>query len=110
MTLSQKLIKVATMYAGAVQNCYHYWRPVKTAPWLIWAEDGGEEFVAGNHVAEQALTGSADYFTKDEFDPVIDTIQEAQNSLEGFAWSLNSVQYEEETELIHFEWSWVYTG
>lgn len=110
MTLSEKLTKIATMYAGAVDNCFHYWRPVKDAPWLIWAEDGGAELVAGNKVAEQALTGSADYFTADEFDPAVDAIQEAQNSLDGFIWSLNSVQYEEETELIHFEWLWRYVG
>lgn len=110
MTLSQKLIKVATMYAGVVQDSYHYWRPVKTAPWLIWAEDGSMGLAAGNHVAEQALTGTTDYFTKDEFDPAIDDIQEAQNGLEGFAWSLNSVQYEEETELIHYEWTWSFLG
>lgn len=54
---------------------------------------------------EQAITGTTDYFTRDEFDPAIDRIQDANQSL-GIAWRLNSVQYEDDTELIHYEWSW----
>lgn len=110
MTLTEKLTNIGTMYGNAVQNAFHYWRPVKDAPWLIWAEEGGSEFAAGNQVAEQAIHGSTDYFTKDEFDPAIDGIQDAQNALPGFMWSLNSVQYEDETELIHYEWRWAYMG
>lgn len=110
MILSQKLINIGNMYAGVVQNAYHYWRPGKEAPWLIWAEDSGTEFVAGNRVEEQAIRGTTDYFTRAEFDPAIEEIQEAQNSLPGFVWSLNSVQYEEDTELIHYEWEWTYMG
>lgn len=110
MTLTEKLIKIGRMYAGVVPRAFHYWRPMENAPWLIWAEDSGAELVTGNHVAEQAIKGSTDYFTKDEFDPAIDAIQEAQNTLEGFAWTLNSVQYEDQTDLIHYEWRWTFLG
>jgi hypothetical protein len=35
----------------------------------------------------------------------LDNIQAALNSLR-IPWRLNSVQYEDETNLIHYEWTW----
>lgn len=75
------------------------------APFLVWAEDGDNTAWADDRMMEQAITGTTDYFTRDEFDPAIDRIQDANQSL-GIAWRLNSVQYEDDTELIHYEWSW----
>ena len=111
MTLTEKLTNIGRMYAAAVPNCYHYWRPASIdAPWLVWAEDSGAELVAGNTVAEFGISGTADYFTKTEMDEAIDRINAEQNRLAGFVWNLNSVQYEEETGLIHYEWTWSYMG
>lgn len=85
---------------------YHYWRPKLNAPYCIWAEDGeGESLHTGNHKTEQVITGTVDYFTKTDFDETVDLIQNALNSLENCGWELSSVQYEDETNLIHFEWS-----
>ena len=111
MTLSEKLNTLAGMYA-AVEGlaCYHYWRPRLDAPFLVWAEDSGDNLQAGNHAIAQALHGTTDYFTHTENDPMIDAVQEAQNGLDGLYWRLNSVQYEEETGLIHYEWDWRYIG
>ena len=53
---------------------YHYWRPVMV-----------------------------DYFTQTEYDPNIDKVQQALNSVCS-NWILNSVQYEDDTKLIHYEW------
>lgn len=75
------------------------------APFLVWAEDGDNTAWADDRMMEQAITGTTDYFTRDEFDLAIDRIQDANQSL-GIAWRLNSVQYEDDTELIHYEWSW----
>ena len=75
------------------------------APFLVWAEDGDNTAGADDRMMEQAITGTTDYFTRDEFDLAIDRIQDANQSL-GIAWRLNSVQYEDDTELIHYEWSW----
>ena len=46
-----------------------------------------------------------DYYTPQEYDPAVDNIQAALNSLR-IPWRLNSVQYEDETNLIHYEWTW----
>jgi hypothetical protein len=50
------------------------------------------------------VTGTIDLFTQNEFDPVVDQIQEGLNEL-GIGWDLNSTQYEDETNLIHYEWT-----
>lgn len=54
------------------------------------------------------MSGIVDFYTQTEFDPIADTIQGILNG-EDIGWSLDSVQYEEETNLIHFQWRW-WTG
>ena len=51
------------------------------------------------------FTGAADYYTKDEYDATIDAIQ-AEATASGIWLALDSVQYEEDTGLTHFEWVW----
>ena len=53
----------------------------------------------------QNIVGTVDLFTKTEFDPLADDVQNVLDEL-GVTWSLESVQYEDETNLIHMEWSW----
>lgn len=110
MTLTKKLENLSVAYNSINVNVYHYWRPRMEAPFIVWQEDGGESFTTGNHVAETAVSGTTDYYSKTEFDPVIDEIETAQNTVDGLFWSLNSVQYEDETGLIHHEWRWRYLG
>ena len=105
MTLKQKIEPIGKAYSKIIENCYHYWRPKLSAPFLVWAEDGDNAVWADDQMIEQAITGTTDYFTQEEFDPAIDAIQNANISL-GSAWRLNSVQYEEDTSLIHYEWTW----
>ena len=90
---------------------YHYWRPNMTAPFVVWAEDGEDiSLNADDRKQEQAITGYVDYYTKLEFDERVDAIQAIFYELQGeipFGWRLDSVQYEEDTNLIHFQWTWV---
>lgn len=108
MSLMNKISKIEealTSINGL--SVYHYLRPQLKAPFCIWQEDGeAGSLESDNHKGEQAISGSVDYFTQSEYDGMIDDIQEALNSVEGCGWSLNSVQYEDETELIHYEWTW----
>lgn len=106
MSLQQKLKQLGDTFAGITQNAYHYWRPVKDVPCLIWAEDGEDgSFHSGNKKTEQRITGTVDLFTKTEFDSLCDDVQTALETL-GVTWRLESVQYEDETNLIHYEWRW----
>lgn len=89
--------------------CYHYVRPENVEKnYIVWAEDGEEtSFDADNVKQEQKLHGTIDYFTQKEFDEVCDNIQTALNSA-GIGFRLYSVQYEDDTKLIHYEWAfWV---
>ena len=106
MSLQSKLQYVGEAFAAAVEKSYHYFRPADNWPCLVWQEDGeGDSFHAGNCKAEQAIHGTVDYFTQQEYDPAVDAIQDALEGIRA-GWSLASVQYEEDTRLIHFEWEW----
>lgn len=88
-------------------NVYHYKRPKdKPKHWIVWQEDGeADSFDANNRKKEQQGRGTIDCFTQIEYDPLLDAIQEALDKAVNIAWSLESVQYEDETQLIHYEWS-----
>ena len=40
----------------------------------------------------------------------VDTVQTVLNTAEGCTWYLNSIQYEDDTRLIHWEWVWTLDG
>lgn len=85
---------------------FHYEAYQQTGNYIVWAEDGeGQSGHADNHKTTQVMAGTIDYFTKTEFDPIVETIQEKLNSID-IAWRLNSVQYEKDTGYIHYEWTW----
>ena len=86
-------------------SVYHYWRPQLPAPFCIWAEESDTSFEADNVRAEFGITGAVSFYTKIEFDPYVDLINNALNAT-GAVWSYGPVMYEDETGLIHHEWSW----
>lgn len=95
----------------ALQNCRvsHYRRASKP-PFVVWAEDGEDNsFHSGNHKSEQQLTGVVDFYTLKEFDTLADDIQDILNN-EPVGWRLDSVQYEDEANLIHYQWRWWVSG
>lgn len=107
MTSKIKKIAEALIAVGKEYSCpvYHYYRAVKDVPVIVWQEDGeGQSFHGNNLKEEQVVEGTIDFFTKTEFDPIIDAIQEAINPV--CAFTINSIQYEETTNLIHYEWIW----
>lgn len=103
MRLQDRLVKVKDALLVATPYTYHYTRPEGiTPPFVVWQEDGGEYFHADNRNAEHSITGTIDVFSKTEFDTLFDDVPEA---LDGVATvSLNSVQYEDGTSLIHYEY------
>ena len=107
-SVNEKLKKIRdAMNALSTDNVYHYRRPEKKKPqYVIWQEDGsGTDGWFDNHVGEQQIHGTIDLYTLQEYDPLVDEIQEQVNTLAA-GWSLSSVQYEDETNLIHYEWEW----
>ena len=69
------------------------------------AEDGSEDLEGDNAHTEAGYSGTIDLYTKTEDDPLTAAIRGVLDRLE-CAWYLNSVQYEAETGLLHYEWVW----
>ena len=107
MSLQSKAEKISTALTGITGlSCYHLFKPASVkAPYAVWQEDSeGKSFYANNNKAEQVLEATIDYYTKTEFDTMVDSIQSALNDAEDVSWTLNSFQYENETKLLHYEW------
>lgn len=106
LSLQDKLERLKTALVSVTgTKTYHYFRPRLEAPYLIWAESHEERnATSDNHKDAQTIFGTIDYYTRTEFDGTIDAIQNAVNGVDGIAWQLNSVQFEEQTNLIHYEW------
>lgn len=103
--LQEKLKQIGEAFADITPNCSHYYRTDKF-PAVVWAESGEDEsFNSDNQKSEQRIIGTVDLFTKTEFDPLCDAVQTTLADL-GVTWRLNSVQYEDETNVIHYEWEW----
>ena len=85
---------------------FHYHKPANTtAPYAVWIEQNDEDFHADNGKAERCLEGIIDFYTLAEGDVRVDAIESALQSMSA-SWYLSAVQYEEETNLIHFSWDW----
>ena len=99
-----KIIRDALLKVS--DNVGHYEAVEKTDQYIVWAEDSEGSSVEGDDRKEnQSIQGTIDYFTRTEFDPMVDDIQEALIDAE-ISFYLNSVQYEDETKYTHYEWVW----
>lgn len=86
---------------------FHYFASGQTGNYIVWAEDGeGNSVHADGKKAARTITGTIDYFTKIENDPVVEQIEAALDTDDGLAWYLNSIQHERDTGYIHYEWVW----
>lgn len=110
MTLQNKLKRIGDALAAEIPHTYHYYRPQMELPYCVWTEDGEEGSLAtDNRKAEQLVKGVVDYYTRTEYDPALDTIQDIFESLKehlAFGWVLEAVAYEEETNIVHYTWRW----
>lgn len=105
MTLQNLCKKLYEPFTELSCSVTHY-RRLSKFPYVTWAEDGEDNsFNADNKKQEQQLHGTVDLFTKEEFDSLADDIQEILNG-ENVGWRLATVQYEDETNLIHYQWEW----
>ena len=102
ITKSLQRIKAALLTVPDV-TVYHYEALNQKAPYIVWAEDGGNQFFGGNRIREQAVTATVDLYTKAEYGELPDAIQKALDD-GGIAWSLSAAAYEDDTRLIHYTW------
>lgn len=101
----------AAMLKVLPKAVYHYTAAEKAkAPYIVWAEDmQGKAVCSDNVMSSQAISGTVDYYTRTEYDVNVDKIQLAFR-VSHIPYRLNSVQYETDTGLIHFEWAWEVGG
>ena len=99
-----RLVDLRDLLLTITPNVFHYFTTGQTGNYILWAEDGETgSSDADDCKTDQAVQGTIDYFTKTEFDPNFDLIQEKLNSVD-IAWKLNSIHHEQETGYIHYEW------
>lgn len=107
MSLQNNIKQIADVLTGITGlEVGHYEYLGDSDSYCVWAEDAEYSSVeADNYKNEQAVQGTIDYFTKTEFDSMVDSIQSALKTAK-ISFYLNSTQYEDETQLIHYEWVW----
>lgn len=100
------LIKIPRDEFAKLNYCFHYEKPAsKKAPYAVWQEQQESSFHSDNSKSERALEGVIDFYTLNEDDSKVDEIESALINI-GASWSLTSVMFESETNLIHFTWDW----
>lgn len=78
--------------------------PKDGQPYCVWQEDAeATSLNADDYKYIQQLQGTIDLFTQNDPEPFVDDIQDALTNAR-IGWRLNSVQYEDETKYVHWEW------
>lgn len=104
-SLVNNLSRIKTALLTVTDDVYHFEHPIGLKRYIVWQEDGEvNSLMLNNHKAEQQITGTIDLYTQVELDTWIDSIQTALDGLEHVTWALRSVQYEDQTRLMHYEW------
>lgn len=100
-----KALRDALKVIDATLPVYHYRKPQGVRRFVCWQELNEAETLDGNNKkGEQGIEGAIDLFTAEEYDSAVDAIQNALDGLDSVSWRINSVQYEDDTNLIHYEW------
>lgn len=109
-SVSEKLRRVEALVKNiAPEISFHYRRPAGMKRFIVWQEEAEDmAFNANNRRQEICLTGSIDLYTPDEYDTLIDDLTAALSQAARIQATINAVQYEDETGLIHYTWTfWV---
>ena len=107
-SIQNRLAEFYQMFTSLPCGVFHNVRS-DSYPFLVWSErgeDGYESLHTDGHKTEQVITGLVDYYTRTEFDSIVDDIQTILDDADRVAWELDDVQYEDETGLSHYTWSW----
>lgn len=89
----------------AVTDAVSHFERMKSDRYFVWQEEASIDLLADNGHFAYAVRGTTDLFTTQEFDPWADEIETAFFRA-GISFRKNSVQYEENTGIVHHEWEW----
>ena len=97
--------RIRTALLNVTSRVHRYFALNEEPPYLVWSEERAPQLWADDKPTARIYQGTIDYFTRDEDDPDVPRIEAALTGT-CISWTLNSVQYEEDTGLIHYEWNW----
>ena len=69
----------------------------------VWGEDNELSLYANNRHSEMVMQGTIDYYTRDDSSTPRATIEAALDAY-NIQWRMNSIQFEDDTGFIHYEW------
>lgn len=96
---------IAALRALEIPLAEYAWDVRPDADYLVIAIDGeANSLQADGEKVNQAPEGTIDLFSMTNDREKMQSVQTVLNALDGCAWYLNSVQYEDDTRLIHWEW------
>lgn len=94
---------VTALTQTGLKFAHYAWSKAPEGDFGTYAEDSGKDMSADNIHGERGTVGYINYFTRDDSGTPRTTIEAALNSI-NIPWNLNSVQYENDTGFIHYEW------
>lgn len=100
MTLTEKMRRMRDLMLLCSESVFHYFCDKQLNEWILWQEiTEASEGAVDNRKGEQAIEFSIDLYTKKEYSPTIDKIQEILDT-NGISFSYSGSTYEPETRLI----------
>lgn len=103
------LTRLKQLHDAMPVKMHHYGAHQPKVPYGVWAEDADVSPSADNVNSTRILSGTTDYFTKTEAeaDANVDAIEATFAGASAWiAAQLSSIQYEDDTGLLHYEWTW----
>lgn len=99
MTLS----KIRDLMLEITPNAYHYKAWEQPDTYIVWAEDSESDSIHADNKKQILLVDvTIDVYSKNEYDPIVLAVKEKLNEKE-IPFRMLSIQYEEGTGYIHYE-------
>lgn len=90
----------------AVTDAVRHSAYLESERYFVWQEEAANVLLADGIHAAKTVSGTTDFFTKQEFDPWKEELEASFDASPYISWKLNSIQYEEDTGFYHYEWIW----
>lgn len=94
---------VTALTGTGYQFAHHAWSKAPSGDYGTYSEYSGEDLRADEKHVERGTEVYINYFTRDDTSTPRTMIETALNNL-NVPWYLNTIQYENDTGYIHYEW------
>lgn len=94
---------IAALNGTGYPFAHYSWASAPEGTYGVYAEDSAISLWGDDKMQAQLISGTVDLFTRDDSGMPLEVVQAALCSA-GVSWYLNTIQFEEDTGLIHYEW------